>query len=83
MPRAIVYALTTCVHCKQAMKFLADLNVEYESVFVDTLDGEQRKATIAELKKHNPAASFPTLVIDGDRVVLGFRKDEIEEALGL
>lgn len=83
MSRITLYALSTCIHCKNARKFLEDSNVDFDSVYVDTLQGEERKDTISEIKKHNPACSFPTLLIDGDRVVVGFRKDEIKEALGL
>ncbi|THB67577.1 MAG: glutaredoxin family protein [Desulfovibrio sp.] len=79
-----LFALSTCIHCKNAKKFLDENSVPYDCVFVDSLSGDERKETIAEVKKHNSAASFPTLVIDGgDRVIVGFRKDEIKEALAL
>jgi arsenate reductase-like glutaredoxin family protein len=29
----------------------------------------------------NPSASFPTLVIDNQRSIVGFKEDEIREAL--
>jgi arsenate reductase-like glutaredoxin family protein len=29
----------------------------------------------------NPAASFPTIVIDNQRSIVGFKEDEIREAL--
>jgi hypothetical protein len=34
------------------------------------------------VKKWNPNCSFPTIII-GDKVIVGFKKDEIKEALGL
>ncbi|HOS83011.1 MAG TPA: glutaredoxin family protein, partial [Methanolinea sp.] len=34
-----------------------------------------------EVEKFNPAGSFPTLVINGSRVIVGFREAEIREAL--
>lgn len=83
MPHVKLYALSTCIHCKNTKKYLEERNVDHDSVYVDTLEGEERKQTIAEVKKHNPACSFPTMVIDGERVIVGFRKDEIKEALGL
>ncbi len=78
-----LFALSTCIHCRNTRKFLEENQVDHECVYVDTLEGDERKKTIAEIKRHNPAASFPTMVIDGDRVIIGFRKDDIEEALGL
>lgn len=79
-----LFALSTCIHCRNTKKYLDENNVEYDVVFVDTLQGEERAAVIAEVKKHNPATSFPTMVIDGgQRVIVGFRKEEIGEALGI
>lgn len=66
-----VYALSTCIHCRHAKEFLDENGVQYESVFVDTLQGQQRKDTIAEIKKVNPTLSFPTILI-GEKVLVGF-----------
>ena len=36
------------------------------------------------VKKLNPRVSFPTIVINGgEKVLVGFHEDELEEALGL
>lgn len=85
MPNTVkLYALSTCIHCKNTKKFLDDNNVEYDFVYVDTLEGDERKNVIAEVKQYNPSTSFPTIVVDeGAKVVVGFRKDEIKEALGI
>lgn len=75
------YGLSTCIHCKKALQYLEECEVACEPVFVDKLEGEERKSTIARVKEHNPAVSFPTLVING-KVVVGFNKDKIDAALG-
>jgi len=36
---------------------------------------------LREVEKHNPAGSFPTLVINGEKAIVGFREAEIREAL--
>lgn len=77
-----VYALSTCIHCKNTKKYLDELGVEYECVHVDELTGDDRKAAVDEVKKHNPAASFPTVVIGEDCVVVGYKKDELKKHLG-
>jgi glutaredoxin len=56
--------------------------VKYEFTDVDLLDGEERNAILEDIKKWNPRCSFPTIII-GDKVVVGYREDEIREALGL
>jgi hypothetical protein len=49
---------------------------------VDLLDHEERVAILEDVKKWNPRCSFPTIVI-GDKVVVGYREEEIKEVLGL
>lgn len=77
-----MYTLSTCSHCKATKKFLSDCQVKYDFVDVDLLEGEERQAIIEDVKKFNPRCSFPTIII-GDRVIVGFKEDEIREALGL
>ncbi|MDD3580144.1 MAG: glutaredoxin family protein [Desulfobacca sp.] len=77
-----LYALSTCGHCKNTKEFLNQCGINYDCVDVDTLTGEQRQQVLEEVKKVNPNCSFPTLVI-GDKVIVGFRKDEIKETLGI
>ena len=81
--KVMLYALSTCVWCKKTKKLLADLGVEYSYVYVDLLDGEERKTTLAEVKRHNPRATFPTTVVNDDKCVVGYKEKEIKEALGL
>jgi len=38
--------------------------------------------TLLKVKKFNPKCSFPTIII-GDKVIVGFKENEIREALGL
>ena len=77
-----LYALSTCIHCKNTKEFLSECGVDYECVDVDKLDNEQRKDILEDIKKINPGCSFPTIII-GDKIIVGFRKDEIKEALDL
>ena len=77
-----IYTLRTCSHCKAAKKFLTDHGVSYTCKDVDLLSGDERKATIEEVKKYNPACSFPTVLI-GEKVIIGFNELAIREALGI
>jgi glutaredoxin len=77
-----LYTLSTCSHCKSTKRLLAECTIEYDFVDVDTLEGEERKAILEDIKKINPRCSFPTLVI-GDKVIVGYKEKEIKEALGL
>jgi len=77
-----LYALSTCIHCRNTRQFLDDSDVEYDCVYIDKLTDQEREDIVNEVKKYNPAVSFPTLVY-GDRIIVGFKKDEIKEMLGL
>jgi glutaredoxin-like protein NrdH len=77
-----IYTLSTCSHCRATKKFLDNSGIEYSYTDVDLLQGEEREAVIEEVKKYNPRCTFPTIVI-GDKVIVGFREDEIREALHL
>lgn len=81
-PDVKVYSLSTCSHCKAAKKFLGECTIKYEFVDVDLLEGDERKAIIEDVKKFNPRCSFPTVII-GDRVIVGYKENEIKEALGM
>ncbi len=73
----VLYALSTCVWCEKTKNLLTELGVEFSYVYVDLLDRDELEKTFEVVKKYNPKGSFPTLVIDGERSIVGFREDEI------
>jgi glutaredoxin-like protein NrdH len=77
-----VYTLSTCGHCKATKKFLGDCGIQFEFTDVDLLTGEERRAILEEVKRFNPNCSFPTIII-GEKVVVGYKEDEIRAALGI
>ncbi|MGD0281455.1 MAG: glutaredoxin family protein [Dissulfurispiraceae bacterium] len=77
-----LYTLSTCSHCNAVKKFLSDCEVTYEFTDVDLLSGEERHAILEDIKKINPICSFPTIII-GDKIIVGFRENDIRAALGL
>ncbi len=78
----ILYALSTCSHCKSTKKLLSECDVEYNYIEVDDLEGEERKAVLADIKELNPRCSFPTIRIN-DTVIIGYKEKQIKEALGI
>lgn len=75
-----IYTLSTCSHCTQAKDFLDERKVAYDPVSVDFMSGDERTQVLDTLRKLNPAITFPTIVI-GEKVIVGFRREEIEAAL--
>jgi glutaredoxin-like protein NrdH len=83
MPSPVkLYTLSTCGHCTATKRFLDDCSVTYEFTDVDLLDEKNRAATLDMVKKFNPSYTFPTIII-GNTVIIGFRENEIREALNI
>jgi glutaredoxin-like protein NrdH len=78
--KVTLYALSTCIWCKKTKELLSTLGVSFNYIYVDLLKGNDRSNIVEEVKKYNPACSFPTLII-GDKCIIGFREKEIKEAL--
>lgn len=80
--KIMLYALSTCVWCRKTKKLLDKLGLEYSYIYLDLLEGKEKENTREELKKWNPKCSFPTLVINNRECIVGFKEDEIKEAIG-
>ena len=61
---------------------LEDGTEPFDFVDVDLLQGKQRRETLEEVRQYNKRCSFPTILI-GDHVIVGYRENDIREALGL
>jgi len=81
--KILLYALSTCIWCKMTKEFLDKLGVEYSFVYVDLLEGKDKDKSTEDIKKWNPMCSFPTMVINDKKCIVGFKEKEIKEALGL
>jgi len=79
--KIVLYALSTCVWCKRTKQFLGNLGVKFDYIFVDHLKGDDRNSIMKDVEKWNPRCSFPTMVIDDKKCIVGFKEDEIKEAL--
>ena len=77
----LIYALSTCVWCGKTKQLLKDMGVEYSYIDVDLLEGDDKKKTEDELKKWTPRCSFPTVVINNNKCIVGFKEDEIRQEL--
>ena len=77
-----LYALSTCVWCKKTRKLLDGLGVGYSYTYVDLLPPDERQRAIKEIERWNPNCSFPTVVVNNERCIVGYKEDEIREALG-
>jgi len=79
----VFYGLSTCIWCKRTRQFLEDQDVAFEYAYVDLLQGSEKEEAMAQVRRWNAVVSFPTIVVDDTVSVVGYRPEEIKEALGL
>jgi glutaredoxin-like protein NrdH len=82
MEKCKLYTLSTCGHCKSCKKFLSESGVEFEYTDVDLLPEKERSQVLDQIKKLTSRCAFPTIIL-GDKVIVGFKENDIREALGL
>ncbi len=75
----LIFALSTCIWCRKAKQLFKDLGVEYSYVDVDLLQGKDQEEAVAEIMKLSGMQSFPTIVLDNKKVMLGFKENEIRD----
>lgn len=75
----LIYALSTCIWCRKAKQLFKDLGVEYSYVDVDLLQGKDQEEAVAEIMKLSGMQSFPTIVLDNNKMILGFKEQEIRD----
>lgn len=79
--RVKLFSLSTCPTCKQVKEFLRSHGVEFDVIEVDTLDSGEQWLMTKEVKKYNPQATYPTLVIE--EVILGLDEQAIKRSLDI
>ena len=73
----IVYSTPTCPFCIRAKQFLKDNNVQFEDI-----DVSENHEKAQEMIKKSGQMGVPVLEI-GEKIIVGFDKDKIKEALAL
>lgn len=79
--KVMLYALSTCGWCGKTKELLRQMGVAFDFAYVDLMDGKEQDDAIAAVEKFNPHGSFPTVVINNKKAIIGFREQEIREAL--
>jgi glutaredoxin len=79
--KVMLYALSTCGWCARTKDLLRELGVDFDYMYVDLLEDHEQDTVLNEIERWNPKGSFPTLVIRDKKSIVGFREEEIREAL--
>lgn len=72
-----VYSTPTCPYCKMLKQFLDEKKVEY-----NTIDISANQAAASEMVEKSGQMGVPVVMI-GEKVIVGFNKEEIKKELGL
>jgi len=81
--KVIVYALSTCVWCRMTKQYLQDNEVEYEYVDVDLCEEKEKEQVRQQIIDKGGSLSYPTVIVDDNTLITGFRKDKLKEYLKL
>ncbi|HPJ35058.1 MAG TPA: glutaredoxin family protein [Spirochaetota bacterium] len=77
-----VYALSTCAFCKKALKFLRENSINFMYIYVDDMEHDDKQALKKKLKeRYKKDVGFPFMVINDDRVIVGFLEKEYKKLL--
>lgn len=77
--KIFLYALSTCVWCKKTKRLLNNLDIDYYYIDVDLMDDDERKRVKEEIKRWNPQCSFPTIVLNDEKCIVGYEEEKIKE----
>ncbi|MFH0889457.1 MAG: glutaredoxin family protein [Planctomycetota bacterium] len=78
-----LYALSTCVWCRKTKDFLNKMSIDYYYIDVDGLQGKERQEVVNDIMRFNPQCSFPTMVVNKTKAIVGYKEDEMKIVLGL
>jgi glutaredoxin len=79
--KVLMYAISTCIWCRRTKQFLKDNSVEYEYVDVDLADKDDYDKIRKEIVERGGYLSFPVIIIDDNKLINGYKVDDIKEAL--
>jgi glutaredoxin-like protein NrdH len=81
--KVVLYALSTCAWCKMTKQFLKDNDIEFEYVDVDLCEEDDKQKIRQHIQSKGGPLSYPTVIVDDNMLITGFRKDKLKEALGI
>ena len=72
-----IYTTSTCVYCRGAKEYFKEKGINYEEINLS-----EHPDRIQEMVQVSGQMGVPVILID-DRLIVGFNRGAIDEALGL
>jgi len=79
--KVLVYALSTCIWCKQVKGFLKGNDIEYEYVDIDLSSKEDQEKIRKHIYSLGGRFSFPSIIIDEKHLITGHHEDRLRSVL--
>jgi glutaredoxin len=79
----LMYAISTCIWCKRAKKFLRDQDIEYLYVDIDLCNAEDRAKIREDILARGGQLIYPVIIIDDEILLNNVQINKIKEALGI
>lgn len=79
--KIMLFALSTCMWCRKTKQLMQDLGVAYDWIDVDLLDKPEQQRVAEEVKRQNPDNTFPVIVINDDKCIVGYDPDRLQAEL--
>lgn len=76
-----ILTLSTCGWCKKTKGFLNDNGIEYFYLDVDLLPSEEAKQVSIDYRQYSPNWSFPTVIVDDSRAIVGYNLKALKELI--
>ena len=77
----MLFALSTCGWCRKTRELLQELGVDYSYEYVDLIQGPRREEVLKTIEHWNPSGSFPTIVLNNKKCIVGYNPDAIKQEL--
>jgi ferredoxin-thioredoxin reductase catalytic subunit/glutaredoxin len=78
-----LFTLSTCAWCEKLKMFLEHLGVQHDVVDVDMCPDEEQEQITSHIDSLAEKWGFPTIVINNETAISGFKPNAIVEALGM
>ena len=79
--KVLMYAISTCVWCKRAKRFLTNHSVEFEYVDVDLCSIDELREIKDDILKRGGRLIYPTIIIDDRILMTNPSEKKLQEAL--
>lgn len=77
----LLLGLSTCVWCRKTRELLETEGIAFRFAYLDLLQGDDKASRLELLRTWNPRESYPTVIIDERTCVIGYKPDDLREAL--